>query len=69
MNADRAMAHVWLALVASLVVGFVVAVASAADDPTALGDEIATAPGADASSLAVAESEGGSRGPQHPLIL
>jgi hypothetical protein len=69
MNADRSMAHVWLALVASLVVGFVVAVASAADDPVALNDEVSMQPGSDASSLSVVESEAASRSAQHPLIL
>jgi len=68
MNAERSMAHVWLALVASLVVGFVVAVASAADDPVALNDD-SMAPGSDASTLSVVESEVAPKGPQHPLIL
>jgi hypothetical protein len=66
---ERSMAHVWLALAASLLVGFVVAVASAADDPSALnGDESLTATEG-SSNLSLVESEAGSRGPQHPLIL
>jgi hypothetical protein len=63
------MAHVWLALAASLLVGFVVAVASAADDSVALNGDESMAPADQTSSLSVVESEVGSRGPQHPLIL
>jgi hypothetical protein len=69
MNAERSMAHVWLALVASLFVAFVVAVGSATDDAVALNGENSMAPGEDASSLTVVESEVASRDPRHQLIL
>jgi hypothetical protein len=69
MNAERPMAHVWLALVAALLVGFVVAVASAADDSAALNADETAYPVQDASGLSAVESDAGSRGPQHPLIL